>query len=214
MTDLWRNPFHVVLEVENQNCAIVKKFRSLGLKHLKVVDVRGSIKNSVKHLIELDPEDLKQIKNPSFELKKLVLSSKSGTKKSVWLESKGCEVCNSILSYDAFLVSGKSSEGTTIMYNFMVPSFEAYQKIVSKMEKAGFKVTVFSMRKFESQREFLTVKQEKIFWIAYKSGFFEYPRKIRLAELAAKLGISPSTLSEIIRRGMRRLIEHHFNRKA
>ena len=82
MKELWRNPFHVVLKVENQNCAIVKKFRSLGLNHLKVVDVGGSIKNSVKHLIELDPDDLKQIKKPSVELKKLLSSSKSGTKRT------------------------------------------------------------------------------------------------------------------------------------
>lgn len=214
MTDLWQNPFHVVLEVENQNCAIIRKCSSLGLKHLRVVDVRGSIKNSVKHLIELDPDDLKQIKKPSIELRTLLSNSKSGGKTSVWFESKGCEVCNTILSHDAFLVSGKSGKGFTINYSFMVPSFEAYQKIVSNMEKAGFRVTVVRMRKFEPQRGFLTARQEKIFWIALKSGYFDYPRKIKLDELASKLGISSSTLSEINRRGMRRLLEHHFKNRS
>ena len=214
MKDLWRNPFHVVLEVENRKCTIVKKCASLGLKHLKVVDVRSSTRNSVKHLVELDPDEVKRVKNPPAEFRALVSRGKSGSKASVWLESEGCEVCNTILSCDAFLVSGKSVESSAIMYSFMVPSFEAYQKIVSAMEGAGFKVTVLKMRKFEPQRSFLTKKQEKIFWLALKGGFFEYPRKINMAELAAKLGISASTLSEITRRGMRRLLEHHFESKS
>ena len=214
MKDSWRNPFQVVLEVENRKCAIIKKYRSLGLKHFKVVDVRGSFRNSVKHLVELDSNDLTQISKPGIELKSFDASTKRGGKTSVWLESKGCEVCNTILSHDAFLVSGKSGEGFTIKYSFMVPSFEAYKKIVSNMEKAGFKVTVVEMRKFEPQRGFLTARQEKIFWIALRSGYFDYPRKIKLDELASKLGISSSTLSEITRRGMRRLLEHHFKNRS
>ena len=66
------------------------------------------------------------------------------------------------------------------------------------------------MGKFEPKAGVLTEKQERIFWLALKGGFFDYPRKIDTVELAAKLGISPSTLSEITRRGMRRLLESHF----
>ena len=67
--------------------------------------------------------------------------------------------------------------------------------------------------KFEQQIGVLTENQERIFWLALKSGFFDYPRQIGMAELAAKLGISPATLSEIIRRGTRRLLEHYFKRE-
>jgi predicted DNA binding protein len=147
-----------------------------------------------------------QIKSLPTDLKALLRQDKS----SIWLESEGCGVCNTILSCDAFLVSGKSIEDYTIMYNFMVPSFEAFQRIVSTMQSAGLKVKVLKMGKFEPKLGVLTEKQERIFWLALKGGFFEYPRKIDTVELAAKLGISPSTLSEIIRRGMRRLLESHF----
>lgn len=214
MKDLWRNPFHVVLEVENQKCKIVQKCASLGLKLFKVVDVRSSTRNSVKHLVELDPVEVKRLTNPPAELRDHMSRGKRGDKASVWLESEGCKVCNTILSFDAFLVSGKSGENSTIKYNFMVPGFEAYRNIVSTLEDAGFRVTVLRMQKFEPQKKFLTFKQEKIFWLALKGGFFEYPRKINMVELAAKLGISPSTLSEIIRRGMRRLLEYHFENKT
>ena len=71
MKDLWRKPYHVVLEVENRQCAIVKRFRPLGLRHIKVADIRSSSPKSVKHLVELDPEEVRQIKNPPPELKVL-----------------------------------------------------------------------------------------------------------------------------------------------
>jgi len=209
MRDLWRKPYHVVLEVENRECSIVKRFSSLGLRHLRVVDVRSANRGSVKHLVELDPAEVKKIKNPSIDLKESLLKGKDG-KASIWLESEGCGVCNTILSWDAFLVSGKSMEDHTIMYSFMVPSFEAYQKIIAAMEGAGLKVNVLKMGKFEPKEGILTEKQERIFWLALKGGFFDYPRKIDTTQLATKLGISPSTLSEIMRRGMRRLLEHHF----
>ena len=59
--------------------------------------------------------------------------------------------------------------------------------------------------------EVLTEKQERVLWLALKLGFFDYPRKIDSIEFSRKLGIVPSTLSEITRRGMLRLLKHYFS---
>jgi predicted DNA binding protein len=112
-------------------------------------------------------------------------------------------------------VSGKSMQGYTIMYNFLVPSFEAYRKILTTLKEAGLSVNILKMGKFEPQAGVLTEKQERIFWVALKGGFFDYPHKIDTVEaIAKKLGISPSTLSEITRRGMRRLSENYFKNET
>src|SRR5665647_261225 len=99
-------------------------------------------------------------------------------------------------------------QDSTIMYSFIVPTFEAYQGIIGNLEKSGHKVNVRKIGKFEQQIGILTENQERIFWLALKSGFFDYPRQIGMAELAGKLGISPATLSEIIRRGTRRSVSY------
>ncbi len=208
--DHWRKPYHVVLEVENRQCTIAKRLAPLGLSHIRMLDIRSSNPKSVKHLVELDPDEVRNVKNLPAELKAMGAKAKGGSKSSVWLESGGCGVCHTILSSDAFLVSGKSMEGCTIMYSFMVPSFEAFQQIMSSMEAAGLNVKVLKKGKFEPKVGVLTEKQERIFWLALKGGFFDYPRKVDTVELAAKLNISPSTLSEIMRRGMRRLLESYF----
>ncbi len=61
MADMWRKPYHVVIEVENKQCQMLKKFAAHGLKHLKVVDIRSSSTGAVKHLIELDREQAAKI---------------------------------------------------------------------------------------------------------------------------------------------------------
>jgi predicted DNA binding protein len=207
VVDAWREPYHVVIEVENRRCKMVKKLAALGFKHLKVVDVRSSSSGSVRHLMDVGEDQTRKVP------KELAAKGHVEGKSSVWVESEGCEVCNTILSHDAFLVSGKSMEDNIITYSFMVPTFEAYKGIITDLEKAGHKVNVLKIGKFEQQIGVLTENQERIFWLALKSGFFDYPRQIGMAELAAKLGISPATLSEIIRRGTRRLLEHYFKRE-
>jgi hypothetical protein len=145
--------------------------------------------------------------------KELAAKGHVESKSSVWLESEGCGVCNTILGHDAFLVSGKSMQNNIITYSFIVPTFDAYRGIISDLEKAGHKVNVIKIGKFEQQIDVLTENQERIFWLALKSGFFDYPRQITMAELATKLGITAATLSEIIRRGTRRLLEHYFKKE-
>jgi predicted DNA binding protein len=211
MADVWRKPYHVVIEVENRQCKMLKKFATLGLKHLQVADIRSSSSGSVKHLTELDRDQVKKIPEA---FKAVASQGKTEGRPSIWFESEGCEVCNTILSRDAFLISGKSMEENTIKYSFIVPTFEAYKSIISALENTGHKVNVLKRGSFEPKTGVLTEKQERIFWLALKGGFFDYPRKIGTQELSAKLGISPSTLSEILRRGTRRLLEHHFEKET
>ena len=209
MKDAWRKPYHVVIEVENKQCRMLKKLSSIGLKSLKVVDIRSARTGAVKHLIELDR---KQINKIPKELQSTMPRGRREDKPSLWFESEGCEVCNTILSHDAFLISGKSMEEYRIMYSFIVPTLEAYTSIVSELEEKDHKVNILKMGGFEPKSGILTKKQEKVFWLALKGGFFDYPRQIGMEELSSKLGIRPSTLSEILRRGTRRLLEQYFEK--
>jgi len=205
--DTWREPYHVVIEVENKQCKMVGKLAALGFKHLKVVDVRSSSSGSVRHLMDVGEDQAHKVP------RELTTKGHVEGKSSVWLESEGCEVCNTILSHNAFLVSGKSIQDNIITYSFMVPTFEAYRGIINDLEKSSHKVNVRKIGKFEQKIGVLTENQERIFWLAQKSGFFEYPRQIGMVELATKLGISAATLSEIMRRGTRRLLEHYFKQE-
>jgi len=118
---------------------------------MKVTDIRASNTGSIKHLIELSSDQVKKI----HENEKVVApKSKIKGKQSLWFESKGCEVCETILSRDAFLISGKSIENHTIIYSLIVPTFEAYRKIITAMEKTGHKVKILKKVTLNQKQEY------------------------------------------------------------
>lgn len=53
----------------------------------------------------------------------------------------------------------------------------------------------------------LTPEQRETLQLAYERGYFEIPRGVTTAELAAELGVSDQAVSERLRRGYARLVE-------
>ena len=208
MESPWNAPCHAVIEIENRDCKVLTMLRPAGITQFKVTDIRGTSTGAVKHLVELPLNQAQKI--PRDLRARTSTSNDSGEVSTSWIESEGCGVCNIILSQDTFLISGRSITESTIAYSFIAPSFSAYRRIVSMLEKNKFKVKVLRVGKFEPKTDILTEKQQRILWIALQTGYFDYPKRVDSKELSNRLGMSPSTLTEITRRGTRRLLEHHF----
>lgn len=201
-------PVHVEIEVEtdDRQCKIQGTLEDQGIRQFKVVDVRGSAGGSISHLVSVPNSQLKQIAvDPPF---KVVRASSKET--TAWFESDGCDICGTIVSRGSFLVSGGSLEEGKIHYRFIAPHLEAFHEIVSELEVKGYKPKILKVERYKESGEVLTGKQELVLWHALMTGFFEYPRKVNSIELSRRLGIVPSSLSEMMRRGFRRLLESHF----
>jgi|GEM_PF-5152171 len=56
----------------------------------------------------------------------------------------------------------------------------------------------------------LTARQRTIIQTALEEGFYDYPKKANLKELAEEFNVSISTVSEIIRRGEKNILKHYF----
>ena len=82
MADTWREPYQVVIEVENKQCKMVGKLAALGFKHLKVVDVRSSSSGSVRHLMDVGADQANKVP------KELAAKGRVEGKSSVWLEAR------------------------------------------------------------------------------------------------------------------------------
>ena len=57
--------------------------------------------------------------------------------------------------------------------------------------------------------EKMTTKQEQVIRKALEMGFYDCPRRIRQKDLAKLCGLSSSTLTELLRRAERNMIEAH-----
>lgn len=199
-------PYNIEIEIENRHCKILELLKDRGIGQFRVEDIRGLAEGAIRHLVRIPSKQLEMLSIDTT----IKIEQKNDNETSVWYNSDGCDVCNTILSHGSFLVSGGIIEENIISYNFIVPNYEAFQNITTELEDRGLQLKILKMERYEPKGEILTKKQERILWHALKTGFFEYPRKINTIELSRKMGIVPSTLSEITRRGMRRLLENHF----
>ncbi len=75
-------------------------------------------------------------------------------------------------------------------------------RLLTLLEEKGVQVELKSIQKIQSNQVegTLTPRQAEILELALKLGYFEFPRKITLTELAKRVGVAKSTLSEIVRR--------------
>ncbi len=101
---------------------------------------------------------------------------------------------------------------------FYIVTPESRESVFSRLAKHGQivhfeKVPLSEAVKAASQiglsiamNEVVTPSQKSVLVEAYKSGYYDWPRKTSLTELARKLGISKATLSEHLRKSESRLL--------
>ncbi len=81
----------------------------------------------------------------------------------------------------------------------------AWKKGVEYLKSMGCKVLL--LHSIEEYDYMLSVKQENALIYAYLMGYYSYPRRISLKALASKLGLSVSTLAELLRKAEAKVIE-------
>jgi predicted DNA binding protein len=82
--------------------------------------------------------------------------------------------------------------------------------LLETFEAKGISYTIKSIGGIEPD-EILSEKQKEVLTKSLKAGFFDVPRKMSLTDLAAEFDVSPTALSEMIRRLSKRLAEHYVN---
>jgi predicted DNA binding protein len=205
MAKLYDEHYRVTLKIVNKQCKGLQMLKDKGIDEYNLRDVRRLSGGLTRHLIRVSS-------NQSQKLPADVsIQTRRNNFVTAWIESDGCDVCNTILENGSFLVSGRYIRDYTIIYTFVSPTFDAYQNVVSTLDALGLKPKVLEMGRIRLNRTILTEKQEKTLWFALQMGFFDCPRKINTIELSHELGIATSTLSELVRRGIRRLLDHHFS---
>ena len=177
-----------------------------GINSFKCLDIKRITGGQIAHLVEILTEQ--RVKIPKEILVKMY-RWRGGTK-VVIVKSVGCDVCNTILAHDLLLLSAKHIQNRTFIYSFIAPSLNTCREVIAAIESTGMKPIILKAVKFNAKGKLLTKNQEKTLWLALKMGLFNYPRGIGISQLSRKIGVSPSTLSETIRRGIRKLLEEYF----
>lgn len=86
----------------------------------------------------------------------------------------------------------------------------ANENQVKLFEKVFGKIKVLKISDEINKKEHLTLKQKEILETVFLLGYFSYPRKITLSQLAKHLKISKATLSETLRISENKIISNYF----
>lgn len=101
----------------------------------------------------------------------------------------------------------------------IAPAPENLQRLFRLLKRTGRKYKTLAIREFEPGPRMLftlegsgimTQKQLEAIRIAFKRGFYKYPRRIRISDLAKEAGSARSTFQEHLRLAEIKLITHAF----
>jgi len=124
------------------------------------------------------------------------------------LKTHKCTACRAFAGADCFLVSATSKPDGKLEWA-VLGSDTMVKSLMRALENQKVRGEVVKISRLKGEEE-LTVRQENILQIALEKGYFEFPKRITLRQLARVLDVSPATLSEILRRGQKGVLEEHF----
>jgi len=121
-----------------------------------------------------------------------------------------CRACEVLMKAKAFMVFPVSIHNGRMKWLLITDNNPTVGKIFDDLEKCSCNVRIERVTSFGG-KGILTERQEELIRVALSSGFFDFPRKIGTIELARKLGISVSTLSEVLRATQRRIFAEYLH---
>ena len=139
---------------------------------------------------------------------KVSIISRDANSVTIVVDVVDCPACEVLISSRSFLV-------------FPVEIHEGWMKwlLITDNETLGEVIEGLTELDVENRVErltplggkgILTDRQEEVVRLAFSSGYFDFPRRKDSSELAKELGISISTLSEILRAAERRVFSEYL----
>ncbi len=125
------------------------------------------------------------------------------------LEVANCHACHELANSECFLTDATATEGGGLEWRLLAPRRASVQSLVAALRKRKIPVELQSLRSVKGAGN-LTDRQARVLSLAYELGYFEFPKKIGLAELAKKLGVSTAALSETLHTGEEKVLHAYF----
>ncbi len=143
------------------------------------------------------------------ELKGVITKVTREGKKSIWAEGVSCTACKFMADSDLAILSNKAADANHILYRVLVSSKRKLDVTLKDMEKSDLEPRLISIE--EGAKLNLTDREREILIIALKRGYFEPDRQTSMKEVAENLGVSTSSLRDVLRRGLKKIVKNYFD---
>jgi predicted DNA binding protein len=117
-----------------------------------------------------------------------------------------------IVNCGCFLESAWSSGDGRAAFRVLSGSEGSLPNLIKAISSHGVDIEINRIAR-TVDRPVVTRKQEKVLRLALERGFFDYPRRVTLEELALMSGMSTSTVAETIKRGERNVLKAFLEKR-
>lgn len=128
------------------------------------------------------------------------------------VKTKMCNGCRAIFQCDCHLISCRSMEGGKMEMQIIADDRAILKRLIDKWEEYGASPKLIKLSSIKDE-DMLTGRQERIVRTAYERGYYDFPKRVGVKELAEMFEVSTATLSEILRRGQKKIIEDYFEKR-
>lgn len=184
---------------------------------IKVIERVPYSEKGVKDLVEIaGPQEV--MEEVLADIKKNPLVAKMETtvtdrgKVLGAITTSRCEICRILTDSDVFLISAESKGNGKVEWTVVFTDKDVLKGIFDHLKSKSVDAELVKLTKIDD-KETLTDRQDKITRVAFERGYFDYPKRISLRELARMFDVSPSTLSEILRKGQRKIVLDYFRKQ-
>jgi len=184
---------------------------------IKVIERVPYSDRGVKDLVEISgPQDIMEEvlndirKNPLVSKLDTTVTEKGKVIGAV--TTSRCDICRILTDSDVFLISAETKSGGKVEWTLVLSEKDVLKGILDHLKSKSVEAELIKLTKIDD-KESLTERQDKITHVAFDRGYFDYPKRISLRELARMFEVSPSTLSEILRKGQRKIVLDYFKKQ-
>ena len=183
---------------------------------VEILDSKMLPNDAVQHLFdiqskpELTDDLLSSLRRDEDLINLETMKSKSGHIYGS-ATSLRCTVCKDVAKSKCFLASVDiTSEGARWT---VIGNNDSFRELLAMLEKHKIPLEVKMKRNLEDT-ELLTARQEQLLSIAFERGYFDFPKKVKLEELATLADVKTSTLAEILRRGQKKILGEYLAKRS
>ena len=183
---------------------------------VRVIDRKPVGRHGVRDLVEIVAKDatpeevIGAIRRNAFVQRVSLQSTKEG--KALASVTTKCLACSALAASNCFLVRATPQESGSLAWDLVAEDRDAVKGLVGTLGEVGVAATLEKVSEAAGQAA-LPRGQEEILRSAFERGYFDYPKRIGVRELASMFHASTSTVSEILRKGQTKVLREFFGGK-
>jgi hypothetical protein len=121
-----------------------------------------------------------------------------------------CIICKAITLTNSYLTYVRGFPDHNVEIHLIIRQEKDLKTLLATFEQSTWNVELIS-KTHVTARNLVTTREEDVIKTALEHGYYDFPKKVNLRELADSLGISHSTLNEILHRGEKKILREYYS---